>query len=70
MDYRYFNGSIKEIVSKFGVTDMLFAHNVFVMNSDFTTRREIGLLYNKAIGSVKAVNQVITTNKKTHKSSQ
>ncbi len=40
IDYRYFNGNIKQLVEKYGITDLVFAHNVFVMNADFTISRE------------------------------
>ncbi|MFN6038673.1 MAG: DHHW family protein [Bacteroidota bacterium] len=40
IDYRYFNGSIKELIKTYGITDMLFGHNVFVFNAGFTLSRE------------------------------
>lgn len=41
LDYRYFKGSVKNIVTKYGVTDILFAHNVYVLNSSFAIKREL-----------------------------
>lgn len=44
VDYRYFNGSIKELVKKYGITDVIFTHNIFVINSKYTAKREGQLL--------------------------
>jgi len=44
VDYRYFNGSIKELVKKYGITDVIFSHNIFVINSSFTAKRESSML--------------------------
>lgn len=44
LDYRYFNGSIKELVSNFGITDIIFTHNIYVINSGYTVKRESLLL--------------------------
>lgn len=46
VDYRYFEGSIKELVQKYGITDILFTHNIFVINSSYTTYRETKMLNN------------------------
>ena len=40
LDYRYFNGNIKELIKTFDISDMIFGHNVFVFNSGFTLNRE------------------------------
>jgi hypothetical protein len=48
LDYRYFNGNVKEIIRKNGITDILFAHNVFVANNRFTMFRETKFLHWKA----------------------
>ena len=45
VDYRYFNGSIKELVKKNGITDVIFTHNIFVINSRYTAKREGQLLF-------------------------
>lgn len=44
VDYRYFEGNIKDLVKKFGITDIIFAHNVYVVNSAFTIKRETFLI--------------------------
>jgi len=44
VDYRYFNGSLPELIKTYGITDLLFAHNVYVLNSDYTIKREMGML--------------------------
>jgi hypothetical protein len=44
VDYRYFNGNIKELVKKYGITDVVFTHNIFVINSSFTAKRENSML--------------------------
>jgi hypothetical protein len=45
VDYRYFKGSIKDLVKKYGITDVIFTHNIFVINSRYTAKREGQLLY-------------------------
>ena len=47
IDYRYYNGSIPELIKTFKITDILFGHNVFVLNSNFTLKREKYLIYYK-----------------------
>ena len=44
VDYRYFNGNLIELINHFGITDVLFGHNVFVYNSGYTLSREKYLL--------------------------
>ena len=44
VDYRYFEGSIKELIAKNGITDIIFAHNVYVVNSGYTIQRELQIL--------------------------
>ena len=44
VDYRYFNGNLPELIKTYGITDLLFAHNVYVLNSDYTIKREMGML--------------------------
>ncbi|MFN5182134.1 MAG: DHHW family protein [Bacteroidota bacterium] len=69
MDYRYFNGSIKELIKTYGITDMLFGHNVFVYNSGFTLSREKYLInysgYNPAfdVGGKKKKEEADSTKK-------
>ncbi|OWY19105.1 hypothetical protein C7N43_31530 [Sphingobacteriales bacterium UPWRP_1] len=43
-DYRYFWGNIKKFVSKNNITDILFAHNTYVINKEFTVKRETAML--------------------------
>jgi len=44
IDFRYFNGSIKDLVQKNNITDIVFSHNVYASNSSFTVKREMGML--------------------------
>ena len=44
IDYRYFDGSVKKLISENKITDILFAHNVFMFNSSFTVSRERNML--------------------------
>jgi hypothetical protein len=47
LDYRYFKGNIVNLVNKYKVTDILFAHNVYVANSDFAVKQALGFLKDK-----------------------
>lgn len=40
VDYRYLKYNIKSIMKKYGINNLMFAHNVFVLNSSFTTYQE------------------------------
>jgi hypothetical protein len=64
VDYRYFNGNIKELIKKYGITDIIFSHNIYVINSSFTTFRETKMLnsYNQKYSSNK--NKSKTNNNK------
>jgi hypothetical protein len=55
VDYRYFEGNIKELVKKYGITDIIFSHNLQVVNSSYTTFRESKMLtgHNSRIISTK-----------------
>jgi hypothetical protein len=55
VDYRYFEGNIKELVKKYGITDIIFSHNIYVINSSFTVFRETKMLnsYNEKSTSKK-----------------
>lgn len=44
IDFRYFNGSIKDLVKKNNITDILFGHNVYVANSNYTVKKEMNML--------------------------
>jgi hypothetical protein len=44
IDYRYFKGSVKELVEKYGITDVIFTHNVFMLNAAFTAQRAVSFL--------------------------
>lgn len=39
VDYRYFNGSLKALVEKEGIRELLFAHNTYVLSSPYTANR-------------------------------
>lgn len=47
LDYRYFTGNIISLVNKYKVTDILFAHNVYVANSDFAVKQALSFLKDK-----------------------
>jgi hypothetical protein len=40
VDYRYLKYNIKSIMKKYGINNLIFAHNLFVLNSSFTTYQE------------------------------
>ena len=40
VDYRYLKYNIINIIKKYGINNLIFAHNVFVLNSSFTTYQE------------------------------
>ena len=44
IDYRYFEGSVKKLVNDNKITDILFAHNVFMFNASYTISRERNML--------------------------
>lgn len=44
IDFRYFNGSIRDLVSTKKITDIVFGHNVYVANSNYTVKKEINML--------------------------
>jgi hypothetical protein len=44
IDFRHFNGSVKSLVEKNNITDIVFAHNVYASNSSFTVKRELSML--------------------------
>jgi hypothetical protein len=48
LDYRYFKGNLIDMVNKFKITDILFAHNVYVANSDFAVKQELNFLKGNA----------------------
>jgi hypothetical protein len=64
VDYRYFNGNIKELIKKYAITDIIFSHNIYVINSSYTTFRETKMLnsYNQKHSSNK--NKSKTNNNK------
>lgn len=43
-DYRYLKSNIKNIIKKYGINNLLFAHNVYVLNSSFTISQESNFL--------------------------
>ena len=40
VDYRYLKSNIKNIMKKYSIDNIIFAHNVFVINSSYTTYQE------------------------------
>jgi len=66
IDYRYFNGNIKELIKKYGITDIIFSHNIYVINSSFTTFRETKMLnsYNQKNTSTKTKSIIKSNNNK------
>ncbi len=44
VDYRYLKFNIKTIMKKYGINNLIFAHNLFVLNSSFTTSQEFKFL--------------------------
>jgi hypothetical protein len=44
LDYRYFNGNIKNLIQQEGIQELLFAHNSYVFLSGYTVQRERGFL--------------------------
>jgi hypothetical protein len=44
IDYRYFEGGVKKLINENRITDILFAHNVFMFNASYTISRERNML--------------------------
>lgn len=44
LDYRYFNGSIPALIREHGISEVLFAHNTFVVNAGYTAARARAML--------------------------
>jgi len=44
IDYRYFEGGVKKLINDNRITDILFAHNVFMFNASYTISRERNML--------------------------
>lgn len=44
VDYRYLRYNIKTIMKKYGINNLIFAHNIYVINSAFTTSQEYKFL--------------------------
>ena len=53
LDYRYFTDNIVSLVNKYKITDILFAHNVYVANSDFAVNQALKFLKEKAENETK-----------------
>lgn len=49
VDYRYFDGSIKELMEKYAINEIIFSHNIYVINSSFTTYRANLMLTGKKL---------------------
>ncbi len=54
IDYRYFKSNIPEFIKEYKITDFIFAHNTFVVNSRYTSIKEMALLKSYK-GKAKAV---------------
>jgi hypothetical protein len=44
IDYRYYEGGVKNLVKNNNITDILFAHNVFMFNTNYTIVKERNFL--------------------------
>jgi hypothetical protein len=44
VDYRYYEGSVLELIEKNNISELVFAHNLYVINSSFTFSRETALM--------------------------
>ncbi len=44
VDYRYFRGDIREVIDHYGIHDVLFAHNTYVLNTPSAAESIAGLL--------------------------
>ena len=44
VDYRYLKSNIKNLIKKHGINNLLFAHNMYVLNSTFTISQESNFL--------------------------
>lgn len=44
VDYRYYEGSVLELISKNNIGELVFTHNLYVINSSFTFSRETALM--------------------------
>jgi len=44
LDYRYFNGNILSLIKEYDITEILFAHNSYVISSPYTASREKSFL--------------------------
>ena len=44
VDYRYLKSNIKNLIKKYGINNLLFAHNMYVLNSTFTISQESNFL--------------------------
>ena len=47
IDYRYYRGTIPELLKSENIGEIIFAHNLYVINSSFTVGREKALLSGK-----------------------
>ena len=63
VDYRYFEGNIKELVKKYGITDIIFSHNLQVVNSSYTTFRESKMLTGRNSRIISTKKDTINTKK-------
>ena len=61
IDYRYFEGNVKELVKKYGITDLIFTHNIYVINSNFTTIRESKILNSYNQKTTSSESKIIST---------
>lgn len=52
VDYRYFKSNIKNLIKKYGINNLLFAHNMYVLNSTFTISQELNFLTSNFINPI------------------
>ncbi|WP_396209280.1 DHHW family protein [Flavobacterium sp.] len=59
VDYRYLKYNIKSIMKKFDINNIIFAHNLFVLNSSYTTFQESKFLNSNFISNPAKPQQVV-----------
>lgn len=45
VDYRYYTGNIPKLLKEHQISNLLFAHNIFIINSKYTRTKELNLLH-------------------------
>jgi hypothetical protein len=59
VDYRYLKYNIKSIMKKFDINNIIFAHNLFVLNSSYTNFQESKFLNSNFISNPAIPQQVV-----------